>query len=131
MLCPVMPSTDEHNGAWVAGSMDEDVDFEEVKQDEVLLGDKIVGTESVTLDERGPGAREPVPLKAHKRVLQHNLSVITSRTCLINHGVLTASLVDAGTPITVPVTSQNGKYPSLSVTMRSRNRPRTRRAPRS
>ena len=51
-----MPSTNEHNGAWVAGSMDEDVDVEEVKQDEVLLGDKIVGVEGVTLDQRGPGA---------------------------------------------------------------------------
>ena len=39
-----------------------DIDGEVVKQDEIVLGEKIVGVESVTMDQHGPGARLANPL---------------------------------------------------------------------
>ena len=56
-----------------------DIDEEDVKQGDILLEDKIVGSEQVTLDERGPGARDAQPLQTPQtptpaQVERHNLT---------------------------------------------------------
>ena len=57
-LAPVVVSDSEGASADGHETDDEVVNLEEV----AVLGDKIVGTEIVTLDERGPGALKVQPL---------------------------------------------------------------------
>ena len=57
---PVIPAENPSDGAGQAGM--ENVDAEVVNQDDVLVGERIVGVEDITLDEHGPGARTTRPL---------------------------------------------------------------------
>ena len=62
---PVIPNVADDPGdagAEQDGGMEASVDAEVVNQEHVMVGEKIVGVENVTLDERGQGAREAKPL---------------------------------------------------------------------
>ena len=76
---PVNPPTNPDADIGVTGTADKEADFEEVKQGDVVLQEKIVGVESVTLDQDGQGARTPIPLKTPQtptpaQVQRHNLT---------------------------------------------------------
>ena len=79
---PVIPNFLAKLGEEVSGTeavMGTGVDDEVVKQDELLLGDKIVGAEHVTLDKDGPGARDAQPLSVPQtptqaQIAKHNLT---------------------------------------------------------
>ena len=62
-LCPVSPFENKPRGPNTSAVVGSSVDGEAIDPKFVQLGDRIVGVEKVTLDERGPGALEPKAVK--------------------------------------------------------------------
>jgi len=74
---PVIPAANPSDVA--SQDAAEDVDAEVVKQDDVLVGERFVGVEDVSLDEHGPGARKTRPLPTPQtptqaQIARHNLT---------------------------------------------------------